>query len=230
MPTTALTRFRPRRQVIRRKPRRRTFARVPKGVTRLRHEFTKRKLRFVLYEGQSHALISTAGVISTDYVYRANDLYDPFAGAGGQQPRCFDQYMTLYRNFAVLGSKLTVNIGYGQASSTSEDMICCVVLSDFTSSINNQQDAIEYSRSKYKFLSAGQDNKQLVSKYSYKINGCQDIMDHDDLWGSSSGSPSKGWNFHIVGWCPSGSTETLKISGYIDYSVIFFHPVLPTAS
>lgn len=40
--------------------------------------------------------------------YRANGMYDPNMALGGHQPMGFDQWMTVYDHFTVLGSKITV--------------------------------------------------------------------------------------------------------------------------
>jgi len=203
---------------------------VPRSVRAFRGEHVIRKLRFALNEGAYHTMLSTSGGVSSDWVYRANDLFDPYVGAGGQQPRCFDQLMTMYRNFAVLGSKIVYSIGYSIGSSTSNDMIVATVLGDFATAPANTQDIMEHPRRHYKMLTANQDKLTMVRKYSWKINGSKDIMDNDDLWGSASGTPSKQWNYHIQAWCPGGNTDSAYVMGYIDYCVIFFHPIQPTAS
>ena len=40
------------------------------------------------------------------YVFRANGLYDPNYTGAGHQPYGFDQWMTYYNQFTVLGSKM----------------------------------------------------------------------------------------------------------------------------
>ena len=44
-----------------------------------------------------------------DVVVRANDLYDPEVALGGHQPYGFDQLMTFYDHFTVLGSRITMS-------------------------------------------------------------------------------------------------------------------------
>jgi len=44
--------------------------------------------------------------------FRANDLYDPVHAIGGHQPRGFDEFMSVYKSYTVLGSKISVNCFY----------------------------------------------------------------------------------------------------------------------
>lgn len=47
------------------------------------------------------------GAISS-WVFRANDLFDPNLSGGGHQPYGFDQQMTYYDHFKVIGSRITI--------------------------------------------------------------------------------------------------------------------------
>jgi len=181
-------------------------------------------------DGDSHILTSTTGTVSTDYVYRANDMYDPYAGVGGNQPRGFDQYMAMFRNFAVLGSKVTINVGYGQASATSNDMLVAIVTQDGSTSITNKNTIRESPRLRYRMCTASNGRTSLSSTYSFKINGVKDVIDNDKLWGTSSSSPTEQWYYHVVAYQPDGNTDTLTFTGHIEYTAIFFHAITPPAS
>lgn len=245
MPIVSAGSFRPRRRFRRRFLRRRTNAlvpfrrsrrsinrySVPRAVKSYRGEYSIVKMRYALNLGLSHSITSTGGAMGTDYIYRANGCYDPYYLTGGHQPRGFDQYMEMFRNFAVLGSKLVVNFGYGQGSSTSHDMRVAIVLRDGNSTMTNIAVVEESPRRKSFLMTAHRDKATLVSTYSYKINGCQDIMDNQNLWGTSASDPSnEEWYWHIVGWQPEGNDEGVRFTGFIDYTVIFFHAIIPPQS
>lgn len=55
------------------------------------------------------ALTNTTAQTST---IRANDLFDPNYATGGHQPRGFDEFMSIYNEFTVLGSKVKVDFMY----------------------------------------------------------------------------------------------------------------------
>jgi hypothetical protein len=51
---------------------------------------------------------STVGGVMTVAYFRANDLFDPQAAAGGHQPIGFDQAMLFWNQFCVFSSKISV--------------------------------------------------------------------------------------------------------------------------
>lgn len=241
MPFFPISRFR-RRTRFRRRPRR-TFRRsvrktsnsvvnyrVPSYLRSYRGEYTIRKLRYTFSDGAGHTMDSTSGALSTDYVYRANSLYDPYAGAGGGQPRTFDQLIAMYRNFVVLGSKCHVMFGYGAASSTSADMQVAVCLKDGSTSIANSEDLMEEPRIKTKLMTAGRDNVTINHYYSFRISGAKDPVDETSLHGNASQDASEGWYYHIICFQPGGGTDAIHFTGWIEYTALFFHAIQPTAS
>lgn len=61
------------------------------------------KLRYV----EEITMNPGAGLIA-NYVFSANGLYDPNVTGTGHQPRAFDQLMTFFDHYVVLGAKITV--------------------------------------------------------------------------------------------------------------------------
>lgn len=203
--------------------------RVPRSVGGLRGDCQVRKMRFALKAGDSHELTSTTGSIATQ-VMRANDLYDPNYTGAGAQPRTFDQYMAMYRHFAVLGFKITTFWTYGTGSATSNSMICAVTLKDGVVALANKSDIIEHSKSKSIVLSAEADRRKLIHKYSYRMNGPTAITNMSNLWGTSASSPTEGWYFHLNAYAVNTTTETASVTGWIDFTVLLFHPIQPASS
>lgn len=214
----------------RRTRRHKTGYKVPRSVGSYRGEYRIAKLRYTFNDGAGHALDSTSGALSTDYVYRANGMYDPYAGAGGGQPRGFDQYMAMFRQFCVLGSKIHLFLGYGLASSTSSDMQVAIVLKDGSSAIANAEDLMESPRLRTKLMTAGRDSTVLNHYFSFRMTGSKDALDNDDLWGTSSADPDEQWYYHVLAFQPGGGTESLRFTGWIEYTAVFFHAIQPTAS
>lgn len=61
-------------------------------------------------------IASTAGVLS-NHNFSANGLYDPDLSGTGHQPLAFDQWMTLYNYYTVIGANITVQAYNGNTSS-----------------------------------------------------------------------------------------------------------------
>lgn len=204
--------------------------RVPRSVAGFRGDCQVRRMRFAIKAGDSYTLTSSTGALATTQVFRANDLYDPNYTGAGAQPRTFDQYMAMYRHFAVLGSKITTFWTYGQGSSTSQSCVISLTLKDGVSAIGSAADIIEHSKTKSRVISAESDRNCIVHKYSYRINGPTAITNMSNLWGTSSGSPTEQWYFHANMYALGSATESVDFSGWIDFVVLLFHPIEPSQS
>lgn len=63
------------------------------------------KLRYV----ERLAFEMQSATAPSSYQFRANNLYDPNYGAGGHQPRGFDQFMAQYGEYTVHGATISIN-------------------------------------------------------------------------------------------------------------------------
>lgn len=115
-------RTRPRKRMYRR--RRFMRRRVPRPKFTGLGRKCMAKLRYVDYISIDPP---AAGVAS--YVFRANSLYDPDAGAGGHQPMGFDQLMARYDHYTVVGSRIKVQY-MPVAAASSVPGLMGVLLSD----------------------------------------------------------------------------------------------------
>lgn len=228
MPVTRRRSMRRRSTRARTKKQQVTY-RVPRGVRGYAQPFQIAKLRYAIYDGDSHDLASTSGSIA-GVVYRANDLFDPYQTGVGSQPRGFDQIMAQFRNFIVLGSKITCDFTFGSGSSTSTTAMCAVTLRDGTVAMSTTKDIMEHPRTRFKVISAESDRVRVINKYSWRWVGASDPLDNENLYGTTSSSPTEGLYYHINAYCPSSGTENIWVSGFIDYTAIFFHRINPTAS
>jgi len=204
--------------------------RVPRTVNNQRNECVIRKMKWAINSGQMNTMSSTTGALATNKVYRANDLYDPYQTGVGDQPRGFDQMMTMFRHFCVLGSKIVTVWSYGVGSSTSRNMTCSIILKDGTTAMSDSKDIVEHPRVKLGQLAAESDKLTLVHKYSWRMNGVSDALDEAGLWGTSSASPADQWYYHINSYCTDGGSEDSVFTGYIQFTAAFFHAIEPPAS
>lgn len=188
------------------------------------------RLRFSLNSGDAHALSSTTGSIAS-FTYRANDLYDPYAGAGGAQPRGFDEWMAFYRHFVVLGSQIVCKFTSPTPNATGEiPMRVAIVLADNSTAPSTTSMIAEHPRSVNKIFGSNM-VQTLVKRFSAKgFFSVKDPTDSDDLHGTAGASPSEQAYYHVLAFCLNGGSETVLVTGYIDYIVRLLHPTTPVQS
>lgn len=193
----------------------------------------KAVLKFAINEGDVHSIASSTGSV-VDWVYRANGCYDPYAGAGGQQPRGFDQYMALYRNFTVIGSKMFARFMYkdnNAAAGTNAFMKVGVALQDGSSAISSQIALAEAARADTKILTSGQPPQRVTKTFSpRKFFSKPSVLTDDALSGTAAADPSEQAYFHLVGYALNSESATCYVDGWIDYVVVFHSPIAPPAS
>lgn len=184
--------------------------------------------------------------------FRANDLYDPFTGTGGHQPRGFDEMMAIYNNFTVTSSKCSVNWmleGYDGPSQTGgtpaaliktmEDstgapavppVICGVMRSaeGYGSGIPVDEQ-MEKDRTTWKVMTP-QTGGEITSTKSGLSDffGKQDLVAAEGYGGTASGGPDNEAMYHL--FCARGSDDypagTVKVVAYvtIEYRATFTEP------
>lgn len=76
--------------------------------------FPKQKVVRLRYVKEIEIVTPNTG-LSKSLPFVANGMYDPYYPIGGHQPKGFDQWMTVYNHYNVLGSKISVKMsGTGQ--------------------------------------------------------------------------------------------------------------------
>lgn len=187
---------------------------VPSGMPVIR----RANLRYV----DQVTLTSTSGLLG-EYVFRANDLYDPNYTSTGHQPMGYDQWMTLYNHFVVISSKITVKY-FGNTSINTQ---AGIYLSDAVSSAgySNATGLIEARKGTYKFLAIDMQTV-CTSKYNAKqFFNLSDTKDYSPIQGSSGSSPTEVAAYHL--WIQDVSapaSTTVRALVTIDYIVEFREP------
>lgn len=69
--------------------------------------FPRSKMVKLRYTTEINLNPGAAGAAAS-YVFGANAMYDPDITGGGHQPKGFDEWMTFYDHYTVVGSKITV--------------------------------------------------------------------------------------------------------------------------
>lgn len=178
------------------------------------------KLRYVDFVN----LDAGIGTLAYD-TWSATSCYDPYVGAGGHQPLGFDQWMTFYNHYQVLGSKATA-YGMVYATNPSDSVYMIGQLSASTGApATNINEAIEQKRASYRFLSSKDDKSfgKVVVKYSpRRFFNLKNPQDEHDLRGSITSNPTENAYFQIMvgGMNPSDNPTQINLRIVIDYLVL----------
>lgn len=181
----------------------------------------KTKLRYC--EGIN--LTGTSGAIS-QYVFRANGLYDPNYTGTGHQPKGFDQLMAIYDHATVTGARIHV---IGTSSSGTEALVWGVNVSgSVSSSFTSYRDWIELSNGRYNMTAYNASVRTQELKLGVDIGkflGVDDVLDDRALACSNAADASEDVAFCV--WAQSqdtATTVTLDALVVIEYDVVFMEP------
>lgn len=185
------------------------------------------RMRFAINGGDVNAITSTSGSV-VDYVYRANDCYDPYQGGAGAQPRCFDQWMALYRHGIVLGSKILIRFFFPTGATAENNMKVFIGSSETTTAFTTSQ-AEEVRRTRQTVLTCQRGGVILSNTFSYKMIA-HNPEDFYALQFSGAGQPTQQWYYHVGGFGLNSQSESCDFTGHIDYTVLLIHPLDPGQS
>ncbi len=172
--------------------------------------------------------LNPGGAVPSLIVIRANDLFDPRDALGGHQPRGFDQIMTMYDHFTVIGSKITCL--FMSTTLAAETPLCGICLLD-SSPPAARNTYLESSTNTSKYLVQGSGATQVTLKFSTKhFLGRSHPLSDPDLKGNIAGEPAELAFFHIWADGLGADTSVINIAYSIDYIVVFTEPVVPGQS
>lgn len=184
------------------------------------------KLKRTLRYSSKFTINSNIGQAGT-YVFRANSCYDPDLSGVGHQPRGFDQLISMYDHYQVIGSKITIATVQPNISG-----VVGIALKDSDSVSTDYEDYMETRgpNSVYGLISTNGEHVGLDLSYSQsKFFGTGEL--DDKYQGSASQNPPDGAYFHV--W-NSAITDTATMNcSYIvnvDYIVMFTEPDQPVKS
>lgn len=173
----------------------------------------------------------TAGTTVTDYIYRANGLYDPNVSGVGHQPRGFDQMMAFFDHFCVTGSKCTVDFGGGVATMYQIGVALKAAPASFTGS--TLDDCIEQNAANFQLVypggMVGKSSKTFSARKFFTVS---DPVGEDELNGGTSSDPVEQAYFHVIMGSVGGvaGAGTTYCTVTIDYHVVFSEPKTLTSS
>lgn len=183
------------------------------------------RLRYV----ETVALDPGAALISFN-AFVANDMFDPNTTGIGHQPRGFDQNMTSYNHFTVLGAKCTATYLPTAASDKAGIMgILLTATGTGASSFTGVDDLLESQVIGKSHVVCGGINRvqrTVTKKFSAKKFFCIKNFISKDLYrGSAAGSPSEKAYFEVMYSSTDANDPSLaKIRVTIDYIAMLTEP------
>lgn len=185
------------------------------------------KLRYADYHTIDPDVAGGAGV----FVLSANGLYDPNITGVGHQPRGFDQWMTMFDHYTVVGAKVTVR--YISVNNL-EPLIVGLNLKDSSQTYVNKNDYEEGRNVRTQLINSkdNEEHKQLSLTFSAKkFLGISKPLSSTQIRGGATANPAEQAYFHIWG-APMTLNDagSFKIQYWIDYLVVFTEPKQPSQS
>jgi len=169
---------------------------------------------------------SMTGAITSTYVFRANDLFDPDFTSTGHQPMGFDQLMSWYNHFTVRSARMTVVC---KNANSNAPTVCLRVDGDSTP-LTVIDRIVELGACVTEDLEAkgsyGANKKLTLSLDIAKLQGVNPntITADANLRGSVSASPIEVSYYHITMWDTAGSTGAMEVDVILEQVATFYEP------
>lgn len=174
----------------------------------------------------------TAGVAFNTFT--ASNPNDPYTGVGGHQAKSFDQWMTFYDHFTVLGSKIKVtfqNISVDNTIGNAKSVMVYVGSKPTTTqAFSGLTSMVEDGKYSYKLLTGSQGSastRVLNGYYSpKKFFGIKDVAGEHDLRGQQGTDPVENAYWEMGCGCLDLTSDPFQIQCMvqIDYIVLLTEP------
>jgi len=219
----------------RRKNRKERPATAKSGITahedlRYRSPLFPPRFRKVLsYAEHSLSVTSTAGIVG-NYFFTANGCFDPNVTGTGHQPMGFDQMMSMYEQYTVVASRITVHF-----TNLAPNLYatCAIYLSPDTTSITDRIELIENGLMVWKPLQGiGTFGSQAtlnldcdIATYFGRNLDKRALLDDVNLFGTAAANPTEQVYFAVACMDLTGNNNmNLTFVVEIQYEVIFWEP------
>jgi len=166
------------------------------------------------------------------YKFRANGCADPDFTGDGHRPIGWDNWVTFYNHYVVVGSKLTVTVSAGNANNNSDAVCFFNTLADDDVVPSDLSALLEQGKVKYRILPGNmQTQRPVYIKQYYSPKRFFNITDIKDnltrIGAATSADPAEAAMFVIgkQGVMPSGDYGgSFQMICQIDYIVEFSEP------
>jgi len=192
-----------------------------------------KKAKHTFIYSQTFTLAAPLPNLNTIHVFITNGLFMPEL-AGGHQPRFFDQAMTMYRRYRVIGSKISVNIHSTPPDSTNQSLSWLQVGTDpaLGPSFNA---IIEQPRIKSAMItSTSLPNAGQILEMGWSprtVEGIKQGLEEEEYSGDVANNPAKLEYFTVGNYGMHGALgKTLYCECRIEYTTIMYKRILVAQS
>jgi len=184
------------------------------------------KILKILRYSTTFAGATTAGAITSTYVFRANDLFDPDFTGTGHQPMGFDQLMLWYNHFCVIKARIRIVAKNTTASAPT----VCLRQDGSSTPITVIDRIVELGGCVTETLEvkgAYGANKVLQLELDVtKLQGVtrNTITADSTLRGDAATSPTEVTYFHVTMWDTAGTTGSMECDVILEQEAFFMEP------
>lgn len=168
----------------------------------------------------TYTLTSTAGSLAYQ-VMAANGIYDPDITGIGHQPMYRDVYASVYDQYTVIGSKITVSFNH---TTSTGSVICGVRGDDDQTGTTTLSTAMESNNTSWCQLGQNGSGKDTCVLYStFEPLMAFGVAAKDDGYSQTpiGANPSEQFCYHIFAANSNAGTSTVNIAVQIEYTVKF---------
>ena len=169
-------RYSKRKAVRRRRRKRARMARIPRGMSLVRttqkpgykgHPFGKQFYTKLRYNEAHTFSAGGAANFASSYKFNLNNLYDPNETGAGHQPLGFDELMSIYEKYTVVGAKITACF---VGDTTVPSAVGLRLVDGNESAIADKKKAIENGDSNWSYMTtANGGNNRIILKKNVSI-------------------------------------------------------------
>lgn len=185
------------------------------------------KFKAVLrYSDPFEAFIPPQNGLSIGKVFSCNGIYDPDITRVGHQPSGFDQLMSMYDHYVVIGAKITTTF---INNDNNHGVVCAVDVRDRSTLETDMRVTQESGTAKTAVITSENSGRGAVT-ITYKINpnkflGRSKPLADPQLKGTDQANPLEQCYFHIMlSSLDAGSVDSTTISSILEYQVMFIEP------
>lgn len=192
--------------------------------------------QLVKFKYRINTSLDVSATAGGSHVMSANGLYDPDVSGLGHQPIGFDQWMTFYDHYTVLGCKATATfLPTSGTASTAPQWVGLALTSGLTLATIDPLTMLEQKYTRKKLLTGSNAKGFATVSMNCSIKkylGKRNVIDDPDLKGDASANPAEGVFLHILAapYNPAINPDACYVSVELEYVALLTEPKQLTQS